>query len=75
MLRSGRDLCDFITRFDVPFVEHPEIEAGSSVLDQQRGHIRLVHADADPVTGDARLRHLEQGTPDPVTISDAHLRI
>src|SRR5208337_5062567 len=29
--------------------------------------------DADPVAGDARLRHLEQGTSDPVTVADAHL--
>src|ERR1700733_15270044 len=52
--------CDFVSCFDFPFVQHTEIEAGPSVFHQQRGHIRLVHADAHPVTGDTRLRHFEQ---------------
>jgi hypothetical protein len=34
---------------------------------------RLVHADADPAAGDARLGHLEDGAPDPVAVSDARL--
>ena len=58
-----------------PFLQHAEIEARSAVLDHQRGHFRLVHTDAQPVTGDARLRHLEQGAADPVAVSNAHLRV
>ena len=41
--------------------------------DEQRGHAGLVHADADPVAGDAGLSHLEQRTADPVAVADAHL--
>src|SRR5262249_52390956 len=33
------------------------------------------HADADPIAGDARLRHFEQGIADPVMIADAHFSI
>jgi len=43
--------------------------------DQQCGHLRLVHADAYPVTGDARLCHFEQRAADPVTIANAHLLV
>ena len=45
------------------------------MLDHQRGHFRLVHANTQPVTGNARLRHLEQGTTDPVAVSDTHFCI
>jgi hypothetical protein len=40
---------------------------------QQRRHPRLVHPNADPVTGDTRLGHFEQTGPDPVAIANAHL--
>ena len=43
--------------------------------DQQRGHLRLLHADAHPVTGNARLRHFEQSAADPVTVADADLLV
>jgi hypothetical protein len=33
--------------------------------------MRLVHANADAVASDARLRHFEQSTADPVVIADA----
>lgn len=45
------------------------------MLDQQRGHVRLLHANAEPVASDARLRHFEQGRADPVTIADANLGV
>ena len=54
-------------------LQHTEIETGSAARDQQRGHLRLVHTDAHPVTGDARLRYLEQCAADPVAVADAHL--
>jgi hypothetical protein len=31
--------------------------------------------DADPIAGDARLRHFEQGIADPVMIANAHFGI
>ena len=43
------------------------------VGDEQRRHGGLVHADADAVTGDARLGDLEQRVADPVAVADADL--
>ena len=37
--------------------------------------MRLLHADAHPVTGNARLRHFEQSAADPVTVADADLLV
>jgi hypothetical protein len=72
-LGTRRDLDDLVAGFDLSLLQDTEVEAGSAVRDEQCRHLRLVHADADPVTSDARLRHFEQGTPDPVMIADAHL--
>ena len=41
----------------------------------ERRHLRLIHPDAEPVAGDARLRHFEQRASDPVTVADAHLGV
>ena len=38
---------DLVTGLDFSFLDHAEIEAGPAVLDEQRGHFRLVHANAD----------------------------
>src|ERR1700743_859927 len=70
---SRRDLRDLVAGLDFAFLQHPEVEAGPAVLDPQCGHFRLVHPDTQPVAGDTRLRNLEQGSADPVTVSDAHL--
>ena len=77
VMRSGPDpdLDDLIACFDLAFLQHTQIETGPAARDQQRGHLRLVHADADPITSDARLRHFEQGAADPVTVANAHLPI
>jgi hypothetical protein len=40
---------------------------------QQRRHRRLVHADANAVTGDARLRDFERRSADAVAVADADL--
>jgi len=40
---------------------------------QRRRHRRLVHADANAVTGDARLRDFEQRSADAVAVADADL--
>ena len=58
-LGSGGHLSYLVARLYLPFLQHAEIEARPPVLDHQRGHLRLVHTDAQPVTGDTRLRHLE----------------
>ena len=57
------------------FLDNTEIETGPAARDQQRGHLRLVHADADPVASDARLRHFKQRAADPVMVADAYLLI
>ncbi|MGY4455169.1 hypothetical protein ACVWZR_009829 [Bradyrhizobium sp. i1.3.1] len=69
------DLRDLVAGLDVAFLDHTKIEAGPAVPDKQRGHVRLLHANPQPVTGDARLRHLEQGRADFVTVSDADVPV
>ena len=46
VLGPGRDLRDLVASLDLPFVQHPEIEAGSTVLDHQCGHFWFVQSDA-----------------------------
>ena len=72
-LGTRRALRDLVAGFDLSLLEDAEIEAGSAVRDEQRRHLRLVHADADAVAGDARLRHFEQTTTDLEVIADVHL--
>src|SRR5215475_4266555 len=70
---AGGDPHDLIAGHYFAFLQHTEIEARSTARDEQRGHLRLIHTDAHPVTGDARLSHLEQSAADPVPVADAHL--
>ena len=56
---------DGISGGHVALDEHPQIEAGAALGDQPRGHLRIVDANADAVTRDARLRHLERRRADP----------
>src|SRR5262249_29260184 len=42
---------------------------------QERGHPRLVEADADAVAGGPGLRHLEQAGADPEAVADADLGV
>jgi len=37
--------------------------------------LRLTHPDAEPVAGDARLRHFEQRASDPEPVADANLGV
>jgi hypothetical protein len=43
--------------------------------DEQRWHARLIHADADAVARDARLRNFKYRATNAVAIADAHLAI
>src|SRR4029453_11011923 len=72
-LRSGGDLDDLVSRTDLALPEHAQVEAGAMMGHEQRGHARLVHAQANPVAGDPWLRDLELRAADPVAIADAHL--
>ena len=74
-LGAGQDLDDLVAGLDLALLEHAKIKARPVMRDEQRRHSRLVHPDADPVAGDARLRHLEQRAADPVAVADADLGV
>ena len=73
LLRAGGELDDLVSRLDLALLQHAEVEAGAAVRDEQGRDARVVHADADAVAGDARLRDLEDGGADLVAVADAHL--
>src|SRR5262245_31839183 len=66
------NLDDFVAGTDLAWLQDPEVEARTSAGGEQRRHARLVHSNADAIAGHARLRHLEQGGADPISIADAH---
>ena len=74
-LRPGGHLHDLVPGLHSALAQHPEVEPGPVVGDQQRRDARVVHPDADPVAGDPRLGHLEHRLADPVPVADAHLVI
>ena len=73
--RARADLDDLIPGFHLAFLKNTEIETGPAVRNQQRSHLRFIHADTNAVTGDARLRHFEQSTADPVAVANADLPV
>ena len=58
---------------DLALTEHSQVEPRPTVRHEQCRQLRLPQPQSDPVAGDPRLAHLEQGTADLVLISDAHL--
>jgi hypothetical protein len=74
-LGARSNLHDLVAGFDLSLLDDAKIEAGSAMRHEQCRHLRFVHADADPIAGDARLRHFKDGTPDAIPIPDAHLAI
>ena len=75
MLGTSQDPHDLVAGFDLALFEDAKIKAGSVMLHDERRHLRLIHPDAEPVAGDARLRHFEQRAADPVPVADAHLGV
>jgi len=73
VLGSIGDFEDFVASVDFAFLENPEIETWPVMRNQQRRHLRLVHSDADPVTGHPWLGHFEQRTADSIPVAGAHL--
>src|SRR6476659_6783823 len=65
-------LHDFVAGAHVAFLEYTEVESRSSARRQQRGHARLVHANADAIAGYARLCDLEQRAADLIAVTDTH---
>ena len=75
VLGPRRDLHDFVTGLHIALFYDAEIETGSAVRDQQRGHPRLLHTHAHAVASDARLRDLKQSFANPVAIANAHFLV
>jgi len=74
-LRASADFDYFITGLDLTFLQHAKIEAWPAVSNQQSRHLRFVHPYADAITGDSRLRDLEERATDAVLVTDTDLRI
>src|SRR6266478_4396999 len=65
-------LSDFVAGTDLAFLQHSQVEPRPSARCQQCRHPGLVHPNSYAIAGNARLRDLEQGTADLITVADAH---
>ena len=54
-------------------LNHPEIEAWPVVRDDQGRHLGIVHANPQPIAGDAGLRHFKKRAADSVPVTDTDL--
>ncbi|SRR5581483_363774 len=63
---------DFVSGAHRPFLEDAEVEARPAAGSQQCGHPRVVHPNADPITGNTRLSDLEQRAADLIAVADAY---
>ena len=70
---AGGDFHNGIAGMDLPLLQHSEVEARSTVGDEQRRHPGLVHPDPDPVARHAWLRDLQECSADAVLVADADL--
>src|SRR5262245_7455965 len=73
LFRTVRDFYDVVTCGNLALLQHPKIKSRSSVLDNQSWHAGFVHADAEAVTGHARLGYFEYCLTDAVSITNADL--
>ena len=64
------DLHDLVAGADFALLKDAEVESRPSAGGQERRHARLVHANADAIAGDPRLRDLEQRAADPIAVAD-----
>src|SRR4029077_5104765 len=71
--RPGLRLDDRVTCLDESLAEHAHVEAGAVMADEQCGQLGLTTAATDAIAGDPRLRDLELGTTDAITVPDADL--
>jgi hypothetical protein len=72
-LRTALEAFDRVAGSDFLLLEYPEVETRPAVCDEQRGHARLVHPDAEAIARDPRLADLEQRRADLVAVTDADL--
>ncbi len=71
--RAFCNLHDFVAGADFSFFQYSEIESRPLMRYQETRHLRVGHADADPVTGHAWLCDLEQRSPYLIAVADADL--
>jgi hypothetical protein len=72
-LWSIGNLQNFVARCDLAFLEYAQIEARTTIRNQQGGHPRLIHSNADAVASHARLCYFKQCTADSIAVAYAHL--
>jgi hypothetical protein len=72
-LRPIGRLHDLVPSAYLTFLDYAEVEPWSLVGNEQCGHLRIVHPNADTITSDPRLGHFKQCPADPVAIPDADL--
>src|SRR2546422_10233327 len=63
---------DFVAGAHLTLLQDAEIKPRPSAGCQQCWHLGLVHANADAIAGNARLRDLEQRAADLITVAGAH---
>jgi hypothetical protein len=66
------DLHDFVAGAHLALLQNAKVESRPSAGCQQCRHPRLVHSNADPIAGHARLCDLEHGAADLITIANAN---
>jgi hypothetical protein len=64
-------LYDFVTGTDLTFLQDTKVKSWSMMCHEKRWHPGLVHADANPITCNARLSYFEDGTADSILIAYA----
>jgi hypothetical protein len=67
------DQLDLVAGLHAPLCDHPKVEPGPVVGDEQVGHVRHSESQTDPEARDPRLGDFELGGTDAVPIAHAHL--
>ncbi len=66
---------NFIFASDFSLLQHAEVKAGPVMRHKQGRHARFLHPNANPVAGNAGLRHFEQRAPNAIAIANANFVI
>src|ERR1700733_5941938 len=72
-LRPIRNLYDLIARCDLSLFQHTKIKPRPLARNHQCGHLWILHAYAQPITGHSWLRNFKQRCTDFATISNTDL--
>src|SRR5215469_5620356 len=83
-IEEGVDFCDghsfsgladlhyCVARPDLAFLQDAKVEPRTTTRCEQRGHLGVVHPNAQAIAGNARLGDLEKRAADLITIANAH---